>query len=193
MKNRITLLLISFLVLLGCTNETLDNENTNTNVRQEQVSFAPCNHTCATTENNNCGDCITVELMKGFLERYTTVQWNNCSSLDPQASDCFVPNPATSQIKLCYSDDPTDCELYVELSSLPSCILCASTSFPFCEKLKAECKPNGNDMVVTLSSETSDLVIEYAYTITGDPTIRICCERTFSNGAKYKYCCDGLF
>jgi hypothetical protein len=153
-----------------------------------------CSTLCATTVNPHCEDCITgSHFMNGALTKSYSVTWNSCNTLDPHVPGCngVQPSPYVSTVTFCYSDDPNDCALYMEVSGLPACIPCI-TAFPYCVRMKATCAQNGNDWNVELddTDPNTEQIVTYSYTVSQDPKITVCCTMTFQ-GATYKYCCTG--
>lgn len=165
-------------------------------------------------------DCIVKDFMDNKDSREFVITWESCNNNALDGQDCQGTKgsedpsnglPYKSNVKFCYMDWTEDnhggCTLLMEIDFLPRCIKCIS-GFPRCIKFRASCDPNtvnngdGTQTTTTVLNlvaddpdvdESNTDVNGFQWTVTtttGDPKIKICCERKEGNFTTY-YCCTG--
>lgn len=167
---------------------------------------------CATRQRSSCNDECTRNFMNDLDMRRFKITWESCDNNDlnggcrgvSAAENPGTGLPYTSEVLFCYSDwvASSECTLLMQIDFLPPCIKCI-TGFPRCIKFRPYCSPvdNGDGTTTyTLSLVADDEDVSngtevngYQVTLTtisGDPKIKICCEKVVGNFKTF-YCCTG--
>jgi hypothetical protein len=209
---KILTICITILLFAGCLEkeqETIEEQSTS---KQFNKTAGGCS--CGTRSQSSCTDECTKEFMNNQDKREFKIIWESCDNNDLNSPNCKGSQGATnpsnglpfvSNVEFCYQDwvqGDGSCALLMQIDFLPSCIKCI-TGFPRCIRFKAYCaKVDNNDGTTTntlslvaddpdVTSSTEVDGFEWTVTtVTGDPKIKICCEKTIGNFRTF-FCCTG--
>jgi len=215
MKSKIKILSILLLMLVIGNCKRQEESGHKSNEKQTKTlgkTAGPC--TCSTRQQSNCNDECTKEFMNNLDIRRFRITWESCDNNDldggcrgsQAAENPSNGLPYTSDVVFCYQDwvnTPSgDCMLGMQIDFLPPCLKCI-TGFPRCIKFRAYCQEieNGDGtstFTLSLVADDPDVingseVNGYKWTlttVTGDPKIKICCEKMVGNWKTF-YCCTG--
>ncbi len=143
--------------------------------------------------NPNCNNCVGNDFMHGGDQVVYHVSWSGCTS--HTVLNC-APNGVFSTLTFCYaspSPGTNECNLLMQIDTVPNCISCLTPSFPYCLQMKASCTkaPNGKDYELTCDYKDpisgDDISLKTTITISQDPAVTICCTDAQGNQS----CCSG--